>query len=164
MWSPGSWISLVSRKGKNSREAVSPFFRRLPLMFASLQSLWCRAPGGERREEKVGKRCIHGDLVKLHGFKLPIFFGKGINVLSTMLSHCILNTDEKLTILNVWENCFHTEWWIPILTTHPLWFSDFYNEKEAQSLRSSVVDTGWRRDNGWTHHTVIGLWDVHTFH
>lgn len=52
---------------KNSWEAVSPFFRRLPLTSASLQSQWCRAPAGERRA------VIHGDLVKFHGFKLPFF-------------------------------------------------------------------------------------------
>lgn len=70
-----------------------------------MQSSW----RGKARREGKGRGVIHGDLVKLHGFKLPIFFGNDINVLPTTMPYCLLNTDEKLTILNVWENFFHTE-------------------------------------------------------
>lgn len=68
-----------------------------------MQSSW----RGKARREGKGRGVIHGDLVKLHGFKRPIVFGNAINVHPTRLPYCLLNTDEKLTVLNVLENVFH---------------------------------------------------------
>lgn len=41
--------------------------------------------------------------------------------------------------------------------THLKWFSNYFYNKRRKG-GSSVLD------NGWTYHTVICLWDVHTFH
>ena len=107
-WYCGWWPSLVSCIWKD----VSPFSRRLPLTSASLQSLGGRAPGGERWA------VIHGDIVKLHGCNLPFYSGKDINLLSTLLPRCLMNTDEKLTVLNKWEEPL-PQWAVDASLHHP---------------------------------------------
>lgn len=56
-WSSRWWIYLVSCRLKKSRERVSPSSHRNPLMSPSLQSLWCRAPGGEKQRKGETDEC-----------------------------------------------------------------------------------------------------------
>lgn len=60
---------------------------------------------GKSRERGRRTSVIHGKLIKL----LHIIFYKDINLRPTILPNSILNSDEEITILYVWESFFHTE-------------------------------------------------------
>lgn len=146
-WNTRYPTSNVSCKWKNSREAFWPFFRRTPLTAASLQSQSCRAPGGERHA------VIQGDLEKLHGFKLSYFFlAKALIFFFRLQPHCKPNTDEQITVLNVWKD----------LVPHGA--IDSYSHHPPSVIQGGATVKSGVLNNNWTHHAVAGLWDVHTFH